>query len=67
MVKLEHFDIEFDKRGLSFRAGETVSGRVVLRLKEHIKVKCLKLTATGTTLIEWSVFNNKQHSIWFKS
>ncbi|KAJ8672517.1 hypothetical protein QAD02_003776 [Eretmocerus hayati] len=54
MGKLQDFRIELDRPGGNYAAGESVSGRVVVKLSAPKNVRQIKLQACGEAEVHWT-------------
>jgi hypothetical protein len=54
MGKIDHFTIDTEKN--NYKIGETVSGNLVVKVKEHLKINFIKLAVSGLGLVEWYTF-----------
>lgn len=54
---IEIFEVQLDQPNRVFYPGETVSGRVKLHLKEHSKIKELRLECRGEAYVNWPEYS----------
>ena len=61
MSKIEHFDILFEKLEPVYYSGEPLSGKVMLKLNERMKVNSIKCSINGTSDIHWEELYTDNH------
>jgi hypothetical protein len=49
MGKIEFFNILFDKQWSVFSPGEIINGKIHIKLKERLKLNCLKVNFNGSS------------------
>lgn len=54
---IEIFEVQLDQPNRVFYPGETVSGRIKLHLKEHSKIKELRLECRGEAYVNWPEYS----------
>ena len=55
MGKLENFTISLQKPNGVYYAGERLTGTVNLRVREQIKINCIKMNVNGFAHVRWLV------------
>jgi hypothetical protein len=53
MGKIEMFAINFDKPTPYFFGGETLSGRLVIRCRERMKINDIHMDIFGSSRVHW--------------
>lgn len=53
MVKIDNFEIVFDKAYPVFHPGEKVSGNIIIRLSEKIRINFILLEMKGESRVWW--------------
>lgn len=54
---IEIFEVKLDEANRMFYPGDTVSGRVNLKLKEDLKIKVMRLECRGEAYVNWPQYS----------
>ncbi len=53
MSKIDYIAIELNKPGQTYTVGEEVAGKLVMKVKERLKVNAIKLRGLGQSVVRW--------------
>ena len=57
---IETFEVKLDEANRVFYPGDTVSGRVKLKLKEDLKIKEMRLECRGEAYVNWPEYTGSR-------
>ena len=54
MGKVDLFTIILDRQNAIYMASETVTGKLIIRIKERLKINSIKMLLTGFSRVHWT-------------